>query len=98
MKSAIKDSDEIYLALSQRKKELELTNFQISVEAAKCGMKLPVPSLSNYFSHKKKSAISEQGILWMCDRYCIKVSVVVDKQKYNEFDAMLKVKLKYEKV
>lgn len=92
--SVIKNNDEIYAALSKRKEELGLTNLDISFEASKYGVKLPVPSLSRYFTRKEESSISEQGILWMCSRYCIEIKIVIEKKEYSDFDGVLNIKIK----
>ncbi len=95
--SRIKNDDAIYLALSQRKKELKLSNVEISNDAAFYGIKIPPHSLSKYFKHVEENNISEQAVSWMCDRYCIDVSVNVFKKEYNEFEALLRLRIKYPK-
>lgn len=95
--SIIRDSDEIYMALSQRKKELGLSNLDIFIEANNAGIKAPRSLLSNYFNRNTIQSLTEEAILWMCDRYGVEVQLVVKLNEYNEFNALLKTKVKYGK-
>ncbi len=94
MKSIIKESDEIYLNLSQRKKELKLSNLDIEKRAKEYGVKAPAPSLSKYFTRNSDNNLSEQAILWMCDLFCVDVDLIIEKKEYDKFNADLKIKVK----
>lgn len=94
--STIKGNDAIFVALSQRKKELKLTYQEIRDQAyGLSGIKIPMQSLSKYFSRKGVTSLTEQNILWMCDRYGVHVGIIVEKMPYVEFEALLKIKTKY---
>ncbi len=95
--SIIKENGEIYVAICTRKQSLGLTYFDICTEAAKYNVKISKAALSNYFKRKPRVTLTEQAILWICDRYGIDVSVIVDAKEYNEFNSLLKTKVKYGK-
>ncbi len=94
--STVKES-EIYAALVRRKTELGLSNIDISEEAFKHGVKIQCSQLSKYFSRKDDYGLSEFALLWLCNRYCISVDLVVEKKEYDEQEGLLNITLKYSK-
>lgn len=91
----IQENDDIFMALSLRKKELELTNSDISKDAELHGVKIPAPSLSHYFNRSADKLPTEKALLFLCNRYCIDVKMTVKVLPYDDFSAKLRLKTKH---
>jgi hypothetical protein len=105
--SIVKNSKEIFKALSKRKKELKLSLIDICNDAELHGKKIPYPSLSKYFSESSDgNNLPEESILFLCCRYGIDVDLIVGVPSsefdvsipdYNEKDCIKNIKKKYPK-
>lgn len=76
-KSIIKQSSKIKEALKKRFSELGMTYTQIAEEAETWGVKVKVETLSRYFNGQHRSSLTEEGIVFLCYRWGIPISLNV---------------------
>jgi len=104
MKSIVKSSKAIRKALKMRKNQLKLSQIDICKEAEVRGIKIAPPTLSKYFSDSEDNNLSEESILYLCDRFMIPVELMVGipsvgfdliMPDYNEDVALKEVRKKY---
>jgi len=99
--SIVKDSKILKEAIRSRLKELYpsdlalgFKNSAVVKDASERGFKIAHEQLSRYFSDKpQKNSLSESQILWIAIRYGIDIKLVVNASKFNELEALNKLKL-----
>lgn len=80
----VKDNDKVRETLNNRFKKLLLTNRAITSDANQKGRKFNEASLSRYRNHGNiPGAILTDDVIWLCDRYNIKLKLIVTKGKLN---------------
>lgn len=94
-KCIVKDSFEIRSLLEQRFTELELSSVDIIEDAHKLKQtSIAKANLCRYRnSGNIKGTLSQEDIIWLCDRYGIKVDLISAKMEpYNETICLKKIK------
>ncbi len=84
-KCIVKDSNEIRNLLKTRFDKLDLTSRAIVKDAKENKIHLPAASLSRYLKlGNVKGTLSQENIIWLCNRYCIDLKLIAKKRKFTE--------------
>jgi len=93
MSSIIKSSTVIHKLLQERFAELDLNPHIVAEEARKFKVPIFKQQIYTYLSDPDKpKGLTEDGIVWLCIRYGISISLQVKKVPYNEVEAIKRVK------
>lgn len=77
----VRESKKIRTLLNKRFNELELTGKQIYLDAKNNGRKFNEQTLSRYRKHGNVvNTLSASDIIWLCDKYSIKLTLKADKK------------------
>ena len=87
-KSLIREDDRIRQLLIKRFEELSLSQKAIIEDSESLGYdKLSASNLNRYLKNNEKgigrNTLTEAQILWLCERYCINVQVIVAPGNYT---------------
>ena len=93
--SLIRKDSRIRTLLSERFKELGITQKEVIEDAGWFDFIILPSNLNRYLKNNEKgegrNTLTEPQILWLCNRYCINVSIVVLPEKYNYVKAKKKL-------
>ena len=103
MSTVIKNSKKIRKLLFERFNEQHMLYSDIVADAERHGVNIDKPRLSRYFKMDRysnfvgdvRSSLSEDTILWLCDRWGIDVSFEVKKIKWDEESILKNLEEKY---
>lgn len=99
--SLVKDSKVLKKHIHDRLKELYPSNVgfgfknsAVVLDASERRFKIAPEQLSRYFSDKpQKNTLSEAQIIWLAVRYGINIQLLVTSPKFDEAEAIKKLKL-----
>ena len=81
----VRENQKIQVFLNQRFKQLKLTARAVTLDANKNGLKFNEQQLSRYRKYGNIHAgVSTSDVMWLCDRYCIEITLRAKKVKYTE--------------
>ena len=99
--SLVKDSKVLKKHIHDRLKELYPSNAEsgfknssVIKDAKERGFKIDAGQISRYFNGKadQQNKLSENQVIWLAIRYGIHFELLIDKPKFNEAEALNKLK------
>lgn len=99
--SLVKDSKVLKKHIHDRLKELYPSNAEsgfknssVIKDAKERGFKIDAGQISRYFNGKpdQQNKLSENQVIWLAIRYGINIQLVVNSPKFNEAEALIKLK------
>lgn len=98
-KCLIRSNKDIKQTLYDRITQAGLTYSEVVKEARETyGRRFTVPMLSRYFNFEDvelSCQIAQEDVIWLCDRYGIRVYITVKKLTSKDFHNKQKIKRKY---
>lgn len=100
--SLVKDSKVLKKHIHDRLKELYPSNSEsgfknssVIKDAKERGFKIDAGQISRYFNDKsdQQNKLSENQVLWIAIRYGIDIKLVINSPKFDEAEALKKLKL-----
>lgn len=91
----IKNNELIRLSILKRMNDENLQQRDLIADAAEHGMSISAASLSRYLKperEEKRSILTDFQVLWICARWCIRVEIIVQLDKYDYKSAMKRIK------
>lgn len=90
-RSLIRQDEKIRLLLIKRFEDLQLTQKEVVEDALKHNYTIPSANLNRYLKNNEagegRSSLSEQQVMWLCQRYCIDVRIIVTAGSYSNSKA-----------